>query len=277
VSVVDKLDGSIDVSWDSPVAIPDSYSIIFTGGSVPNAVSPTTIIGFTNGDPVTFSVVAHYLTNYSGDATSDVNATVVIHIPEIGGRVGEGGVSRPAVVPCFLASAPVLTPNGYTKISKLVAGDEVMTADGRAVRIQQVLKKKVATGPSTNPYIIPAGKYGATRNLAISPNHRVVMHDGSMVEARHLGLKQQERDEGDTIEYYNLELPCWNTDNMVIAGVAVESLAPVRRMTMTLEEFKNALVAQYGDITSAILEKIQKTGRFTPEMLAKIRKSERSA
>jgi hypothetical protein len=196
-------------------------------------------------------------------STSEQSSTINIVVSQNSGGGGGGGVFDPHVtVPCFLANAPVLTPTGYIKISKLSAGDEITTSDGRTVRIQKVMHKKVAAGPSTNPYTIPKGMYGATLNLAISPNHRIVMPDGSMVEACHLGLKQQERASDDMIEYYNLALPNWNSDNMVVAGVAVESLAPVRHITMTMGEFKSRLVTKYGKISPAILAKIEKTCRI---------------
>jgi len=163
------------------------------------------------------------------------------------------------VVPCFLADAPVLTPAGYAAISSLSAGDKVMTGDGRAVAIQNVSHTRIAAGPSVNPYVIPKGLYGSTVRLLISPDHRVSTANG-MVEARRLGLEQSEM-EGE-IDYYNLELPSWSQDTMVVAGVVVESLAPVRRVTMTLAAFKKALVAQYGELTPAVLAKVQKTCRL---------------
>jgi hypothetical protein len=43
-------------------------------------------------------------------------------------------------------------------------------------------------------------------------------------------------------DYYNLELPEW--DNMVVAGVEVESLAPKKRVTMTAAEFRSLVAAQ---------------------------------
>ena len=256
IYAVDTQDGSVVVYWADAPGSPDTYSILYTGGSIDGIVSTSaTVTGFTNGQSVSFSVVAHYLTNFSGDVSTTTHATITISI-------GGGGGGEPVFVPCFLGSAPVLTPTGYTNISKLAVGDKVTTADGRNVRIHRVMKKTVATGHSTNPYTIPAGQYGAIRDLAISPNHRVLMSDSSMVEAQHLGLKQQERASGESIEYYNLELPSWSQDNMVVAGVVVESLAPVRRTTMTLGGFKKALVAQYGELTPAILAKVQKTCRL---------------
>ena len=86
-----------------------------------------------------------------------------------------------------------------------------------------------------------------------------------MVEARFLGLRQQERDSDEMIEYYNLELPDWQNDNMIVAGVAVESLAPVRRITMTMAEFKARLLTTYGRITPEILALVEKTCRILPD------------
>ena len=134
-----------------------------------------------------------------------------------------------------------------------------MTGDGRAVAIQRVSHTRVAAGPSVNPYVIPKGIHGATARLLISPDHRVSTANG-LLEARLLGLEQE--DMTGVIDYYNLELPSWSQDTMVVAGVVVESLAPVRRMTMTLGEFKKALVAQYGEITPSVLAKVQKTCRL---------------
>jgi len=162
-------------------------------------------------------------------------------------------------VACFLANAPVQTPTGYAKISSLAEGDLVMTGDGRAVAIQRVLHTRVAACPSVNPYVIPKGSYGATKRMLISPNHRVQTENG-MVEACHLGLQQEAM--SGSFDYYNLELPSWSKDTMVVAGVVVESLAPVRRMTMTIGEFKKALIAQYGELSPAVLAKVQKTCRL---------------
>lgn len=162
-------------------------------------------------------------------------------------------------VPCFLANAPVRTPTGYSPISSLSEGDKVVTGDGRVVAIQRVSHTRVAAGASVNPYVLPKGLYGATARLHISPNHRVFTEKG-FLEARLLGLKQENMT--GVIDYYNLELPSWSQDTMVVAGVVVESLAPVRRATMTLGEFKKALVAQYGELTPAVLAKVQKTCRL---------------
>ena len=149
-------------------------------------------------------------------------------------------------IPCFLANAPVLTPTGYRPISTLKAGDLVQTDTGAHVAIEHVSVTTVSASTASNPYRIPKGRFGATKALSISPNHKVQV-DGKMIEARHLGLERQEM--FGTFDYYNLELPDY--ENMVVAGLTVESLYPLTRITMTASEFHQALTNTYGAITPA--------------------------
>jgi hypothetical protein len=114
----------------------------------------------------------------------------------------------------------------------------------------------VSASPASNPYKIPKGRFGATKTLSISPNHKVQV-DGKMIEARHLGLERQEM--FGTFDYYNLELPDY--ENMVVAGVTVESLYPLTRITMTASEFHQALSKTYGSITPAFFAAAMKKVR----------------
>ena len=137
--------------------------------------------------------------------------------------------SAPAPAPgpapvCFFADAPVLTPRGYRPIGQIKVGDAVTTADGRTVRVTRVFMKRYVANAATLPYKIPKGTLGATRDLPISSNHEVAVP-------------------GRVLTYYNLELEDWVRDHMVVAGVTVESLAPIRRIEMTKAEFQ-AFVAQ---------------------------------
>jgi hypothetical protein len=152
----------------------------------------------------------------------------------VGGGGGENAI-------CFLGSAPVLTPTGYRRIDSLSVGDSVLTADGRDAAIQHVKHQRVVTpSANVNPYVIPKGTFGATENLAISPRHCVAVPGCGMVEARELGLRQMSM--RAAFDYYNLELPEW--DNMVVAGVEVESLAPKKRVVMTAAQFRGLVAAQ---------------------------------
>ena len=132
----------------------------------------------------------------------------------------------------------------------------VSTPNG-AVPIQAVKALITQAGPSTNPYIVPKGQFGAVTRFLISPNHKIQV-DGKMVEARFLGLQQE--DMAGTFTYFNLELP--NCSNMIVGGVTVESLYPIQRVTMKFAEFKALLNSQYGKVTPAIVNQIRNTVRF---------------
>jgi len=149
---------------------------------------------------------------------------------------------------CFFGSAPVKTPTGYRRIDKLRVGDRVSTPNGTAV-IRHIHCQDYAAGFSSNPYVIPAGRFGATQRLLISPRHRVAV-GGQMVEARNLGLEQETMT--GMLTYYNLGL---SGSNMIVAGVEVESLIPLARVTISRAEFDHILATKYG-------------GRMTPEIRA---------
>lgn len=202
----------------------DTTNIYFEGNA-------PTLIGINVNDPTNpFASVRtmnlYYKTTTTGWTTpwTEPNTNLIVWIIE------------QSNVPCFLGYAPVLTPNGYKRIDALAIGDNVLTDAGKAVPIQRIAVKSVVAGPAVNPYILKKGMYGATRDIEISPNHRVKTGRG-MIEARHLGLEQKQR-EGE-FTYYNVELP--HEENMVVAGVTVESLAHVRRITIPLADFKRML------------------------------------
>jgi hypothetical protein len=153
----------------------------------------------------------------------------------------------------------VLTPSGYKKISTLQVGDQIMTADGKTAPIVKLSITRTQPTQENAPYIIPKGMFGATRDLAISPRHRVAVPGRGMVEAQHLGLERKEMH--DAFNYYNIEVPGWA--NMTVAGVEVESLAPIVRVAMTVQSFIAALRRKYGNtLTTAQLEDIARTCRF---------------
>jgi hypothetical protein len=143
-------------------------------------------------------------------------------------------------------------------------GDDVQTADGRVVKVQRVLRQRIAASPQTNPYRIARGQFGATQSVLISPDHRVAVAGRGLIEACRLGLPQVERT--GILTYYNLELPDWERDNLVVAGVEVESLAPVRRMRISYAAFIRMLRNRYGtQLTAATLENIRRKCVFAED------------
>jgi hypothetical protein len=143
-------------------------------------------------------------------------------------------------------------------MDSLTVGDKVMTPTGSEVAIEKVKVTKCHAGPNTNPYVIPAGCYGATHRVLISPDHKVCLPNGRRVEAKRLGLDQEVR-EGE-LTYYNLELS--GQADMVVSGVPVESLAPVRRMAVTKEQFVGLMAHRFGGKPNAsLMSNIQRTCR----------------
>ena len=161
--------------------------------------------------------------------------------------------AAPPHVVCFLGNAPVATPTGPQRIDSLKEGDLVLTEAGTPVPIQRLKVMRVRPGPTTNPYVIAKGSYGATEELLISPRHCVAV-GSKMVEARDLGLPQKTMTKPFT--YYNIELPGWA--NMRVAGVEVESLAPAKRVVATVEQVKAGIAALKGPKTADTLKTLQR-------------------
>jgi hypothetical protein len=220
-------DGQVDLSWNlvsGATGYTISYVTEFSAATVNVGTSPYTLTGLTNGVTYTFEILA------VGDHITDGDSLLSDSDPPV-----TATPFAPAPAPiCFLGNAPVLTPGGWRRIDSLVVGDLVRTADGRDVAIQRVKHQRIERpSAAVNPYVIPAGSLGATENLLISPQHCVAVPGRGMVEARRLGLRQMPM--RTAFDYYNLELPEW--DNMIVAGVEVESLATKKQVVMSKEDF----------------------------------------
>ena len=240
-SVVPPANGSntklaIDLTRDTyvPFSGATGYGIDVRGG-VQYFVTPTNTAGtlVNVGDTITFV------------RNGGANATFVVADLDI--------VLTPATpVICFLGSAPVLTPSGYKCIDTLQIGDIVNTTRGTAT-IEAIKKQSYTPGPNTNPYVIPEGKFGANCKLHISPRHKVAIR-GKMIEARDLGLQQEVQT--SPIIYYNIQIT--KGQNMIVAGVEVESLQELVRITISREAFNHILATQYGGVlTDEIKSKCQ--------------------
>lgn len=248
-------ESSITFSWGAVTGASSYAYEIHTNSQYTNEVRKGTVTSLTVTVTGLASGTTYYYRIMAKNASSQ-SSFAMGFIDTASGGGGGGGVV------CFLGNAPVLTPSGYRRIDSLREGDEVQTADGRTVAIQRTVHQRVAASAAVNPYVIERGQFGATRRLLISPEHRVAVAGRGLVEARHLGLAQEERT--GALDYYNLELPDWQKDNLVVAGVEVESLAPVRRIVVTQEAFRQLVARQYGAMTPAVQAKILRTCKFLP-------------
>jgi len=262
-------DGSINVVWTPPAktavhanVAPASvikYNLqTFTVGTTQNTSvdNKTNIAGAASGSNLTQTVSGLITANnpHKIDLQSFISSTSTIAFvsSEFATR-SSLSVTAPSAAICFLADAPVLTPAGYRPISSIKEGDKVRTAAGLTVAVKRVFAKEYQAGASVNPFVIPKGSFGALRALPISPNHEVMTAKG-MMKAKDLGLPRMKM--AGSFTYYNLELEDWVRDNLVVAGVECESLAPAARVSMTKAEFGKFVKARYGPAAAARLRTV---------------------
>lgn len=255
-----------------PVVTPGQNSAVVAWDTVANggaAITQYTVRAYLATNK---SVAVKTVTGAASPITVDLSANQVyvftVSATNLRGESAASTFSTPKYISdkviCFLADAPVRIPGGGVRaIANIQEGDLVETADGRAVAVQRVSVMACQPGAGTNPYVIPCGKWGATEDLRISPNHKIAVGNGRMVEAKNLGLKQDKMT--GTITYYNLELPNWSTDRLVVAGVEVESLAPVRRKAIPLAAFNAMIARKYGpNPAPGVVDKIRRMCTFLP-------------
>jgi hypothetical protein len=79
------------------------------------------------------------------------------------------------IVICFAEGTRIATPDGPRAIETLRPGDRVLTADHGPQPVLAVWRgERPGIGPYT-PVVIPEGALGATRDLRVSQNHRLLV------------------------------------------------------------------------------------------------------
>jgi len=146
------------------------------------------------------------------------------------------GTPRVGNMGCFLAGTPVLTPSGPRAIETISKGDLVVTSDGRTVPVISLYRKPLQrTCAATAPYFIPAGCIGSQlprSDLIMSPGHCFQVDAAEDLwlpasKCARLSSAVKQIHLGESITYYNLKLPNYFTDNLVVFdGVVVESINP---------------------------------------------------
>lgn len=79
--------------------------------------------------------------------------------------------------PCFTAGTYIETPDGEVQIQDLEVGDLVNTKDHGPQPIRWIGRRVVAGRGEFAPILFKAGAIGNTRDLRVSPQHRMLLQD----------------------------------------------------------------------------------------------------
>lgn len=142
-------------------------------------------------------------------------------------------------IPCFTAGTRVMTRKGEVPIEELQPGDAVITRDAgfmpiKAISQQSYSPTEQRLNRNFRPVVLPAGSFGNTRDLHLSPAHRLLINDPAaqylfdepevLVAAKTAlgyGMVHQQAAEFD-VTYYHILLE--HHALMHVEGVWVESL-----------------------------------------------------
>ena len=159
--------------------------------------------------------------NYSIADTSGNTDTALVEIEQI---------------PCFVKGSLIETPKGLVKIEALSAGMKVLTRDDGPKTIRWIGQRTVAAHGPNRPIRIRKGQFGATRDLLLSPQHRVLVENSwaellfgeaeVLVKAKDLinDLHIRPDDELSSVTYFHI---LFDSHQIITAnGVASESYLP---------------------------------------------------
>lgn len=99
-----------------------------------------------------------------------------------------GAHSISGVFACYAEGTQIATPDGPRPVEALVAGDLVLTADGRAVPVRLTVARALTRNqmmafPALHPFTIPAGAFGPglpSADLTVSALHRILVRDATL-------------------------------------------------------------------------------------------------
>ncbi len=197
------IDGGGLVAPGTPV---ESESIIFLRAldANGNETGPTIRLTVFSKDGITQDVW--------GFATDDFLVPGVKYVKTSGSNNGDSEYEE--FIPCFVAGTLVRTPAGLVPIEELDPGDEVWTRDG-VKEVRWVGMTVVDGTGSLAPIRFAKGAVGNTRELMVSPQHRMLIEgkgpellfsaEAVLVAAKHLvGLPGVAQVEMADVEYVHL-------------------------------------------------------------------------
>lgn len=155
------------------------------------------------------------------------------------GNTDSAFVKMTSTVPCFVAGTLVDTPRGAIPVEVLRPGDPVLTREGEVAILRWVgIAVRRAEGRDA-PVRIGAGLFGATRDVMVSPQHRVLVtgpraellfgESEVLVRARDLvdGCRVTWTEDGLPLRYVHLLFD--RHEVVTTSGLASESYQPGSR------------------------------------------------
>lgn len=137
------------------------------------AVSPGDSVTLTSGQVVTLNPDGTLTVDSDGDSeTAYFNYTIS---NGVGGT--DTGIVQVTQMPCFVAGTMIDTPDGPVAVETLTAGDLVMTLDEGPQPVRWSGARETRGAGDFAPVCISAGTLGATCDIWLSPQHRVLIRD----------------------------------------------------------------------------------------------------
>ncbi|MDW4499293.1 Hint domain-containing protein [Sulfitobacter sp. D35] len=173
--------------------------------------------------------------NYTGNDPATESGTVTFFNPD-GSVLSVTNFSEIEQVVCFAAGTRIATPDGARPVETLDVGDMVETLDHGPQPVRWIGRRIVPARGNLAPVRIKAGRFGATHDLLVSQQHRLLLSDWRAElwfgEPEVLGAAKHLVD-GDGV-FVDTRLTCieyvhllFDRHEIVFAnGVAAESLHP---------------------------------------------------
>lgn len=138
------------------------------------------------GDTVTLTTGQEITLNDDGTLTvvtdGDLETVYFNYTADNGqGNSDTGLVEINQTVPCFLRGTMIRVPGGEIAVEDLRPGMEVLTYDNGPQTLQWIGSRRTDCTPGTAPIRFAAGSFGNTRDLYVSPQHRMVV-SGALAE-----------------------------------------------------------------------------------------------
>ncbi|WP_291732992.1 Hint domain-containing protein [Leisingera sp. F5] len=159
--VVDVLDndsataGTLTITHINDQAVSAGDTVILTTGQEITLNADGTLTVVTDGDLETVYF------NYTADNGLGNSDTGLVEINQ--------------TVPCFLRGTMIRVPGGEIPVEDLRPGMEVLTYDNGPQVLQWAGSRRIACTPGTAPIRFARGSCGNTRDLYVSPQHRMLV------------------------------------------------------------------------------------------------------